>query len=119
MQHYIRSITDTLLARLSAEQQHYAINDLRECGFPEYLVNRIRLELERNLAESVTLPSSDWADMQTDSVQDAWDNFLKAIRAETRIPNSFLRSVIENAVEDVLELFAEPRQTILDTLFLN
>jgi hypothetical protein len=117
MQHSIRTITASLLQRLRDEQLHYTPSELEKAGFPVFLVNRIRLELERNLAESVTLPDSDWADMQTDSVQDAWDNFLKAIRAETRIPHSFLQSVTENAVEDTLELLAEPERMVLETLF--
>lgn len=117
MQHSIRTITESLLQRLHDEQLHYTPSELEKAGFPVFLVNRIRLELERNLAESVTLPDSDWADMQTDSVQDAWDNFLKAIRAETRIPHSFLQSVTENAVEDTLELLAEPERMVLETLF--
>ncbi len=117
MQHSIRTITASLLQRLRDEQLHYTPSELEKAGFPVFLVNRIRLELERNLAESVTLPDSDWADMQTDPVQDAWDNFLKAIRAETRIPYSFLQSVTENAVEDTLELLAEPERMVLETLF--
>ncbi|MCH8495817.1 MAG: hypothetical protein LAT57_09335, partial [Balneolales bacterium] len=117
MQHYIRSITQELLNKITDEQMHYTPADLLEAGFPPFLVERISLEIQRNLADSVSLPDSDWADMQADHVQDAWDNFLVAIRAETRIPASYLRSVIENAVEDILELLAEPERTIQETLF--
>ena len=117
MQHYIRSITQDLLNKITDEQMHYTPADLQEAGFPPFLVDRISLEIQRNLADSVSLPDSDWADMQADHVQDAWDNFLVAIRAETRIPASYLRSVIENAVEDILELLAEPERTIQETLF--
>jgi len=117
MQQIIRTITQQLLNKIRDEQLHYTPKELENYGFPPFLVRRIALELERNLAESVTLPDSDWADMQTDPVQDAWDNFLRAIRAETRIPASYLRSVVENAVEDILDLMAEPEQMVLDTLF--
>lgn len=119
MQHYIRTITASLLERLPEEQLYYTPSELQDAGFPGFLVNRIKLELERNLADSVVLPDSDWADMQTDSVQDAWENFLNAIHAETRIPQSFLKSVVENAVEDTLDLLAEPQRVVIDTLFRN
>lgn len=117
MQHYIKNITSLLISRLPSDRVHYTPADLAETGYPDYLVNRVRLELEKNLAESVKLPDSDWADMKADPVEDAWDHFLIAIRAETRIPSSYIQSVTENAVEDVLELFTEPRRAILETLF--
>lgn len=117
MQQYIKNITSDLVDRLSTEQLYYSPSDLLEAGFPSFLVQRIQLELQKNLAESVKLPESDWADMKADPVQDAWDNFLLAIRAETRIPSSFLKSVTENAVEDVLELLSQPRKAVLETLF--
>lgn len=117
MQQYIENITSDLVDRLSTEQLYYTPSDLHEAGFPSFLVQRIQLELQKNLAESVKLPESDWADMKADPVQDAWDNFLLAIRAETRIPSSFLKSVTENAVEDVLELLSQPRKAVLETLF--
>jgi hypothetical protein len=117
MQNIIRSLTQNLLKRVPSRQNHYTPAELEAFGYPGYLIKRIRLELERNLADSVSLPDSDWADMQTEPVQDAWDRFLTAIRAETRIPESFIQSVTENAVEDILDLMAEPQRVTLDTLF--
>ena len=117
MQHIIKNKTQELLDRLSDQHMYYTPNDLLDAGYPEFLVERIRLEVERNLADSVSLPESEWADMRADQVQDAWDHFLNAIRAETRIPVSYCKSVTENAVEDVLDLFSKPRNYILETLF--
>jgi hypothetical protein len=117
MQNIIRSLTLRLLEQVPAGQLFYTPAELETFGYPGYLIKRIRLELERNLADSVSLPGSDWADMQAEPVQDAWDRFLSAIRAETRIPESFLQSVTENAIEDVLDLMAEPQRVTLETLF--
>ena len=117
MQHIVQNKTQELLERLSDQQMYFTPNDLLDAGYPEFLIERIRLEVERNLADSVSLPESDWADMRADQVQNAWDHFLIAIRAETRIPVSYCRSVTENAVEDVLDLFSKPRNYILETLF--
>jgi len=119
MQQIIKNKTLELLNRLSDQHMYYTPTDLIDAGYPEFLVERIRLEIERNLADSVSLPESEWADMRADQVQDAWDHFLIAIRAETRIPVAYCQSVIENAVEDVLDLFSKPRNYILETLFRN
>ncbi len=117
MQKTIVNITSDLLSRLPAKQMYFTTSDLLDAGFPAYLVDRIHLEIEGNLAESVQLPQSDWADMQTDAVQDAWSNFLGAIRAETRLPSSYARSVIETSVEDLIDLLSNPRLYIISTLF--
>lgn len=117
MQQFIKNITTNLLTKLPEAQLYYTPDDFREAGYPEFLVVRIRLELEKNLADSVSLPDSEWADMQAGDVQDAWDRFLGAIRAETRVPAGHLRAVIETCVEDLLDLLAEPHRYLVETIF--
>lgn len=119
MEQYLKNITSDLVDRLPNGHLYYTPADLKDAGYPTFLVDRIHHELQKNLADSVKLPESDWADMKTDSVQDAWDHFLVAIRAETRIPSSYVKSVTENAVEDVIELLSKPRKSVLETLFRN
>jgi len=117
MQQTIKNKTSELLAALPDEHLYYTPSDLQEAGFPAYLVDRIHLEIERNLADSVTLPESDWADMRAEHVVDAWNHFLNAIRTENRVPASYARTVIEGAIEEVLDLLTQPRSYIIEALF--
>jgi hypothetical protein len=117
MQQTIKNKTSELLAALPDEHLYYTPSDFQEAGFPAYLVDRIHLEIERNLADSVTLPESDWADMRADQVMDAWNHFLNAIRTENRVPASYARTVIEGAIEEVLDLLTQPRSYIIEALF--
>jgi hypothetical protein len=119
MQQTIKNTTNQFLTALPKEHVHFTSSDFKNAGFPDYLISRIQLEIERNLAESISLPDSDWVDLKAENVLDAWDQFLSAIRAESRVPASYAQSVIENSVEDVLDQLTQPRQYVLDTLIGN
>lgn len=113
----LNSLTDRYFAALPDGESWLTPDDLLRIGYPDFLVARIRVEIEQNLAESVRLPDSDWADMHAIAVQDAWHQFLDAIRAETRIPIAYLRPVLETSLEDVVDQLTNPRKAIPDYLF--
>jgi hypothetical protein len=116
MEQTIKNTTAQLIASLPQEHVYYSPTDFRKAGFPEYLIERIGIELDRIQAESIKLPDSDWVDLGADQVQDAWDQFLVAIRAQARVPASKIQSLIELTLEDVLDQFTEPRNYMLDIL---
>lgn len=117
MNRTIRDITDNLCELLPEDQQYYKLENLRSWGFPAFIVERIKVELERNLAESMRLPETDWANMQSKVVQNTWQRFIGAIREEAWLPASYAKSVIETAVADVLEMLIQPRQSIPEIVF--
>lgn len=117
MEHTIQHITDRLVERLPEHDQYYRLDELKDLGFPLFIIHRIKVELERNLEESIVPPKTDWANMNTDRVQDAWHHFLSAIRAEARLPASYAHSVIETAVADVLEMLIQPRKNVPEVIF--
>ena len=117
MQRTIQQITQQLIDKLPDNDQYYRLDELRSWGFPSFVVSRIKIELERNLAESMIIPKTDWANTQSDAVQDAWQQFVDAIRADARLPASYAKTVIETAVADVLEILVQPRKNIPRILF--
>jgi hypothetical protein len=116
MQHVIKNTITQLFASLPKEHVYYSPSDFINAGFPDYLIQRIFLEVDRNLADSISLPATDWVDMRADTVEDAWDRFLSAIQAESRVPASYALSVIENAIQDMVDQFTQPRGYLLDTM---
>jgi len=117
MQRTIQQITQQLIDRLPDNDQYYRLDELRSWGFPGFIIERIKIELERNLAESMIIPKTDWANTQSDAVQDAWQQFVDAIRAEARLPASYAQTVIETAVADVVEMLVEPRKNVPNVVF--
>ena len=119
MNRIIQIVTENLSGLLPDSQQNYKPEDLRSWGFPSFIVRRIQVELERNLAESMHLPKTDWANMQSSEVQEVWQQFIVAIRNQAWLPASYARTVIETAVADVLEMLVEPRKNIPQAIFGN
>ena len=117
MQRTIQQITQDLINRLPENDQYYRLDELRSWGYPSFVVRRIRIELERNLAESMVIPKTDWANTRSDAVLDAWQQFVDAIRAEARLPASYAHAVIETAVADVVEMLVQPQKNIPEVIF--
>lgn len=110
-------ISQKLMGLLPADEKYYRLGNLREWGFPSFVVRRIQVELERNLAESIVPPRSDWAYMQADTVERAWEQFYSAIHAEARLPVSHAHSIVETAVEDIVNLLVQPRKNLPEAIF--
>lgn len=117
MNQTIQQTTQKLINLLPENEEYYRLDELRSWGFPPFIVQRIQVELERNLAESMIPPKTDWANTQSDAVLEAWQQFVQAIRAEARLPASYAQAVIETAVADTLDMLIEPRKNIADVIF--
>jgi hypothetical protein len=113
----IQQISDAYIARLPQGPRYFSPADFKAARFPDFLIRRIAVELENNLAESIVPPKTDWADMQVESVIAAWEHFLFAIHEATRMPAVHARTVIETSIEDILVLLVEPRRQIVEYLF--
>lgn len=113
----VREITKRYVDALPAEKKYVTPDELESAGFPDFVVERISYALTQNLADSIVPPTTDWANMQTEPVAEAWEAFLEAIHAETRLPVSFAESVIEAAVADIVDILTEPRKNLPDYIF--
>lgn len=117
MRQIIQQITQKLTDRLPENDQYYRLEELRSWGFPSFIVRRIRVELKRNLSESMIIPKTDWANTKADAVLDAWQQFIDAIRDEARLPASYGQAVIETVVSDVIEMLVQPRKNVPEVIF--
>jgi len=117
MEQLIRNVTTSITNQLSGNKSFYTSDDLREYDIPEFLIQRVEVEIYRNLNESIVPPHSEWADMSADDVEQAWEQFIEAIVAEVRMPSSFAKTVFETAIADVMEMILQPRKAIPDILF--
>lgn len=117
MDQLIRKVTTSITNQLSGDKPFFTPDDLREYDIPEFLIQRVEIEIYRNLNDSVVPPHSEWADMSARDVEQAWEQFIEAIVAEVRMPASFAATVFETAIADVLEMILQPRKAIPEILF--
>ncbi|MDZ7689864.1 MAG: hypothetical protein U5K69_01695 [Balneolaceae bacterium] len=117
MENVIKHITKRLVNQLPEYEKEFKLSVMLSHGFPKFVVMRIRVELERNLAESILLPETEWANMESDTVQKAWQQFVSAIRAQARLPQSYAQPVIETAISDIVDILVQPRKNLPDVIF--
>ena len=117
MEQLIRNITTSITDQLSGDTSFYTPDELREYEIPEFLIQRVEIEIYRNLNDSIVPPHSEWADMSAREVEQAWEQFIEAIVAEVRMPASFATTVFETAIADVMEMILQPRKAIPEIIF--
>lgn len=117
MERVIRHITEQFIEKLPSNREYYRPEDLQVLDIPEFVIERVEIEMDQNLNESLATPSTEWASMDADAVQFAWKNFIEAIKAEVRMPVTYAKSLFETAVAESLELALRPRQAIPESLF--
>jgi len=117
MEQLIRNITTSITNQLSGDKSFYTPDELREYEIPEFLIQRVEIEIYRNLNDSIVPPHSEWADMSAREVEQAWEQFIEAIVAEVRMPASFATTVFETAIADVMEMILQPRKAIPEIIF--
>lgn len=117
MDRIVRIVTKNLISRLPSEKEFFRLDQLRTLNIPEFIIDRIRVEMDRNLDDSIVPPYTEWADMKNKNVQEAWNDFIEAIRAEARLPSAYAPSVVESAVSDSLDMLIQPRKKIPEMMF--
>lgn len=113
----INQITGQIIRRLPGGRDHYRLDELRGMELPGFLVERIGVELNRNLRQSLDFPQTKWARMESSEVQEKWEEFVGAARKMASLPADEMRSVIRTCVEECLKILVRPRRNIPEILY--
>jgi hypothetical protein len=117
MERMIREITEQLINKLPEDREYYTPEDLQVLDIPEFITERVVIEMNQNLNESLSPPDTEWAAMDNPAVQFAWKNFIEAIKAEVKMPATYAQTIFETAIADTMELALRPRRAIPESLF--
>ncbi len=112
MERIVRIVTKNFVSRLPSEQEFYRPEQLRALNIPDFIIDRVLIEMKRNIDDTITFPYTEWADIKHRNVQDAWNEFTEVISSEARLPNAYAANVIECAVSDSLDMLLQPRKNI-------
>lgn len=117
MDQLVRDITTQFVNLLPKDQEFFTPDDLRDLKIPEFVIQRVELEMTRNLSDSIVPPYSDWADMSQAGVQKSWQRFIDTILEEVRMPVAHAQAVFETSVGDVVEIILQPRSAVPSIIF--
>ncbi|MEX0778862.1 MAG: hypothetical protein WD491_05090 [Balneolales bacterium] len=119
MQQTTEQVTTILMGKLPENVDYLTTGELLNAGFPDFLVKRIRLELDVFVSASLNLHKNEWLDIEDDAVKDAWNRFIEEVDSRVHLPMSYARKVIQKAVADVLLMLVEPRASLAEFIFSN
>lgn len=117
MERLARNVTKKFIALLPDQKSFFTPDDLRKFDIPEFVIQRVEVEIYRNLNESIVPPQTEWANMEAGKVEKAWEQFINAILEEVQMPASYASSVFETALGDLFDLILKPRNAVPAILF--
>ncbi|MTI89215.1 MAG: hypothetical protein FH748_14765 [Balneolaceae bacterium] len=117
MHQAVEEIIDRLISTITSQKEYYTLSDLLQGGFPPFIVERIRLEINEKLKKELEKPSSQWAETNTQLANDAWEDFQQAVFSNSRIPHKELYELMGAVITDIIQVILEPRQHMVDYIF--
>jgi hypothetical protein len=61
MHQSVENIIDKLMGAVKADKPYYSLKDFLSAGFPSFIVERIRIEVNEKLKKEFELDQTDWA----------------------------------------------------------
>ena len=95
----------------------YTLEDFEAIGCPSFLIQHLKYSLHLKIESQLQLPSAQWVNFETDTIQQTEQLFLNALLDEARIPAELAKEFIEESINAVLEMLVQPRKCIPEIIF--
>ena len=124
MFHSLNTPMTSLLNEISALWNHFVdppreltLTELAELDMPDSLRVRIVATVQHQARTATIQADSEWLDMNHPSVYIDWMNFVTDHLPYAKIPQAYVRTVFDSALEDLVECCVHPRTAIVDLCF--
>ena len=117
MHQAVEEIIDRLIGAVKSEKPYYTLKDCLSAGFPSFIVERIRIEINEKLKKEFTLEETEWANTDQQLVKDAWQDFQQALFANSRIPQDKFYVVTSRVMTEIVKVYLEPRQHMAEYIY--
>lgn len=114
----------SLLNEISALWNHFVdppreltLTELAELDMPDPLRVRIVATVQHQARTATIQADSEWLDMNHPNVYIDWMNFVTDHLPYAKIPQAYVRTVFDSALEDLVECCVHPRTAIVDLCF--
>ncbi len=117
MHQAVEEIIDRLIGAVTSDKPFYTLKDCLAAGFPNFIVERIRIEVNETVKDEFTLQESKWVNTEERLVEDAWKDFQQVLFAHSRIPKSKFYVVTSRVMSDIVKVYLEPRKYMADYIY--
>lgn len=115
----IRELSESFSKLLPHDNEKFTLSDIESSGIPFLVRKRIVQIAHEHFKQSVPVPESEWADLQSQKARELWDNYLEGMKEVLEMPPENADTIIYEATDFVLRLAVQPRKTIVKKLFDN
>ncbi|WP_421773980.1 hypothetical protein [Gracilimonas sp.] len=117
MHQAVEEIIDRLIGVVKSDKPYYTLKDCLSAGFPSFIVERIRIEINEKLKKEFILEDTEWANTDQQLVKDAWKEFQQALFANSRIPKDKFYVVTSRVMTEIVKVYLEPRQHMAEYIY--
>ncbi|MGN8226277.1 hypothetical protein [Gracilimonas sp. BCB1] len=117
MHQAVEEIIDRLIGVVKSDKPYYTLKDCLSAGFPSFIVERIRIEINEKLKMEFILEDTEWANTDQQLVKDAWKEFQQALFANSRIPKDKFYVVTSRVMTEIVKVYLEPRQHMAEYIY--
>ncbi|MCP9290645.1 MULTISPECIES: hypothetical protein [Gracilimonas] len=117
MHQAVEEIIDRLIGAVKSDKPYYTLKDCLSAGFPSFIVERIRIEINEKLKKEFVLEDTEWANTDQQLVKDAWKEFQQALFANSRIPKDKFYVVTSRVMTEIVKVYLEPRHHMADYIY--
>lgn len=117
MHQSVEQIIDILIGAVKADKPYYSLKDLLSAGFPPFIVERIRIEVNEKLKREFELHDTIWANTEQKMVKEAWQEFRESLFAQSRIPKEKFYAITHRVVTEIVKVYLEPRQHMAEYIY--
>jgi hypothetical protein len=113
----VEEIIDKLIGAVKSDKPFYTLKNLLSAGFPSFIVERIRIEINDKVRQEFELQGSQWADVSKPAVKEAWKDFQETLYAHSRIPKDKFYVVTSRVMNEIIKVYLEPRQHMAEYIY--
>lgn len=113
----VEKIIDRLVGAVKSDKPFYTLQELLSAGFPAFIVERIRIEINEKIKNEITMPETYWVDMTSKLVQEEWLEFRNSLLSNSRIPQAEFYDLVKSVVNEIVKVYLEPRRYMADYIY--
>lgn len=113
----VEKIIDRLVGAVKSDKPFYTLQELLSAGFPAFIVERIRIEINEKIKNEITMPETYWVDMTSKLVQEEWLEFRNSLLSNSRIPQAEFYDLVKSVVTEIVKVYLEPRRYMAEYIY--
>ena len=91
-------IIDRLVGAVKSDKPFYTLQELLSAGFPAFIVERIRIEINEKIKAEVRMPDTFWVDMTSRLITEEWQEFKSSLYSNSRIPQAEFYDLVKSVI---------------------